>query len=212
MRTNLESTDTEFLSRLHRQGASSVQQLCATMGVTATAVRQRISRLQSEGYVDRETIRAQRGRPYHVYRVTAAGLRQLGDDYGELAQILWKRVREIDDPNVQAQLMAGIRQSLVQRYQTGGDSGSIIERFERLREALDRQGLDVEVQTRAGADGQFPILREHCCPYHDLAVADSSICDLEQSVFEEVLGVPVRLTQCCRDGDACCEFEPVTAG
>ena len=52
----------------------------------------------------------------------------------------------------------------------------------------------------------LPILRENNCPYHDLASRDASICDLEQTVFSEVLGIPMERTQCCRDGDQCCEF------
>ena len=81
----------------------------------------------------------------------------------------------------------------------------------QLREALDREGFDVETDTRTDGDETLPILREHHCPYHELAAEDRSICELEQSVFEEVLGVPVTLTQCCHDGHNCCEFEPAIA-
>lgn len=73
-----------------------------------------------------------------------------------------------------------------------------------LRGLLTTLGFDVEVSQLSGE--LLPILRENNCPYHDLASRDASICDLEQTVFSEVLGVPVNRTQCCRDGDQCCEF------
>jgi hypothetical protein len=34
------------------------------------------------------------------------------------------------------------------------------------------------------------------------------MCELEQSVFGEVLGVRLSLSRCCHDGDNYCEFEP----
>ena len=68
--------------------------------------------------------------------------------------------------------------------------------------------LGFEVEILDTDQGILPILRENTCPYHDLAAQDASICDLEQTVFAEVLGVPVNRTQCCRDGDRHCEFVP----
>lgn len=214
MRVRTDPADIQFLRRLRRLGPSSIQQLCEAMGVTATAVRQRISRLQGAGYVDRETIRAERGRPYHVYHVTTDGVRQLGDDYGQLAQILWKEMQEIEDAQTRDRLLGRIRQSLIERYrfeeETDGNNGSdaLVDRFEQLRVVLDREGFEVEVETRAVDEGSLPVLREHCCPYHDLAAEDRSMCELEQSVFGEVLGVPLSLSRCCHDGDSYCEFEP----
>jgi predicted ArsR family transcriptional regulator len=209
MRSGLDTSDLQFLRMLHRLGASSVQQLCEKMGVTATAVRQRITRLQSEGYLERETVRATRGRPYHLYQLTAEGIRQLGDDFGELAQILWQEVQAIEDESLRNSLLARIRQSLVRRYDRESASESLVDRFEELGETLLREGFDVEVETRDAPGGALPILREHFCPYHDMAAEDSTICDLEQAVFGDVLGVPVKLTHCFREGDSCCEFEPV---
>jgi predicted ArsR family transcriptional regulator len=213
-----DSADTHFLRQLRRLGPSSIQQLCEALGVTATAVRQRLSRLQDAGYVDRERIRAQRGRPYHVYHVTPQGLRQFGDDYDQLAQILWKELRAIEDAPTRDRLLGRIRQSLIERYrseeETEGENERTIgteqlaDRFEQLRAVLDREGFEVEVSTRRGAQGPLPVLREHSCPYHGLAAQDRSMCELEQSVFGEVLGVRLTLSRCCHDGDSYCEFEP----
>src|SRR5437660_1626524 len=65
-----------------------------------------------------------------------------------------------------------------------------------------------------GAGGALPILRENNCPYSELADGDRGICELEQEVFQRVLGADVKLSQCCLDGHHCCEFEvsqPVSA-
>ena len=83
------------------------------------------------------------------------------------------------------------------------DGATVQDKMKRLREVLLGRGYDVDVV----ADGQLPILRENSCPYQELADEDRAICDLEQEVFQQVLGADVKLTSCCLDGHHCCDFE-----
>jgi len=203
------NADQQFLLRLNRLGDCTIQDLCDDLSVTATAVRQRLKRLMATGCVERDRVHGDRGRPYFLYRITPVGMRKLGDDYRELALLLWRELKQIGNTDVRGQLMSRLREALVTRYGPSMTDRPLGERFRSLQQALDRQGFQVDVVERKRGTAMLPVLREHNCPYHELAAEDSSICDLEQSVFEEVLGVPVTLTQCCRDGASSCEFEPV---
>ena len=202
MRSTLEPSDSEFLSQLQRIGPRTVQEICAAAGVTATAVRQRLTRLQSAGLVARERIRQGRGRPHYVYRVTEKGTRHLGDNYGDLALILWRELHSIEDAAIRDQVSSRIRAALVRSLGKHGD-GLLRDRMKRLSESLSNRGFDVEFEESNG----LPVLREHNCPYQELAEADRGICDLERQVVEESLGAEVTLTRCCLDGHRCCEFE-----
>lgn len=204
MKLALDSNDRDFLERLQRMGGGTVQDLCAEMGVTATAVRQRLTRLLGQGLVTREAERIGRGRPRHTYLVTEAGVRELGDNYVDLALILWREVWQIEEPDVRERLVGRVRDALVERYGKIVNAETVRERFHELRSALVERGFNVEVD----ASGTLPILRENNCPYYELASADPAICELEQTVFERVLGTEVKLTQCCLDGHSCCEFQP----
>ena len=204
MQHRLESQDQEFLHRLNQVGGGTIQELCVEFGVTATAIRQRLSRLEGQRLVERVAMREGRGRPAHRYRVTDAGQKELGDNYADLAQILWRELTEIEDVEVRARILAKITDALVQRFSSASHGKTLGEKFERLRDALIDRGFQVELD----GSGELPILRENHCPYLDLAQADDSICELEQEVFRRVLGTDVRLTQCCLDGHSCCEFEP----
>ncbi len=204
MKATLEHDDEQFLLSLQRLGAGTVQELCTAAGVTATAVRLRLSRLQSLGLVDRETIREGRGRPHHTYKITEQGQRQLGDNYSELARLLWSELQKIDEVEVRQRVTGRIRDAMVRQYGANVRSSALSDRFAQLGVALSERGFSVEI----GENDNLPILRENHCPYHDLAQQDSGICELEQQVFEQVLGVPLNLTSCCRDGDHCCEFHP----
>lgn len=207
MRANLESNDRQFLDQLHRLDGGTVQEICDEIGVTATAVRQRLTRLQGLGFIAREAIRSGRGRPHHVYRVTEEGLRELGDNYADLAMILWNEVKNIEQPDVRARVLERVQGAFVDRYGRYVQAGSLQERFSQLRQALVERGFDVEIDN----SGPLPILRENNCPYLEMADHDPSICELEREVFQRVLGTDVELTQCCLEGSHCCEFQPVGA-
>ncbi len=204
MKASLEHDDEQFLLSLQRLGEGTVQELCDAAGVTATAVRLRLGRLQSLGMVDRQTIRAGRGRPHHTYQITEQGQRQLGDNYSELARLLWSELHTIDELDVRQRVTGRIRDAMVRQYGAKVHGTTLSDRFAQLGAALADRGFAVEVDSHE----MLPILRENHCPYHDLAQQDSGICELEQQVFEQVLGVPLTLASCCRDGHHCCEFHP----
>jgi len=204
MKVSLEHGDQQLLLTLERLGTQSVQELCERAGVTATAVRQRLNRLQSLGLIDRKAIRAGRGRPSHAYQVTEAGRQQLGDNYPQLAQLLWNELKSIDAKELRQAIAGRIRDALAAQYGANVHGMVLSERFAQLGVALSDRGFSVEVES----DERLPILRENHCPYHELAQEDAGICELEQRVFEQVLGVPLTLASCCRNGDRCCEFHP----
>src|SRR6516164_3541654 len=149
MKNVLEHSDGQFLQEMHRIGPKTVQDICSAIGVTATAVRQRLWRLQGRGFVARDLVRTGRGRPHYVYRVTDKGLRQLGDNYGDLALILWREIRNIPDPEVRRSITSRVRDALVARLGRFGE-GQLGERLKRLGDSLRSRGYDVEV-SRAGS-------------------------------------------------------------
>lgn len=115
MKNAIDPHDREFLNQLNRMGSGTVHEICEELGVTATAVRQRLVRLQSLNFIQRETVRSGRGRPFHAYSVTAVGQRELGENYADLAMILWGELRQIEDPAVRELIFERIREALVAR-------------------------------------------------------------------------------------------------
>ncbi len=208
MKASLETSDRSFLDQLHRLGSGTISEICESVGVTATAVRQRLVRLQGQGFVSRVMVRSGRGRPHFVYQVSESGLNQLGENYSDLALILWQEMQSIEEPVLRQRVVRRVRDSMVQRYGRSDHSRSMPDRLRQLQASLVSRGFDVEIDT----SGDLPILRENSCPYQELASADAGICELEQEVFGDVLGTKVTLTKCCRDGHHCCEFQAETVG
>lgn len=205
MPETLNESDREFLSELSALGSASIAQLCEAQGVTTNAVRQRLNRLMASGFVERATVRQGRGRPQHDYQVTNAGRRLLSNNYSELALVLWRQIQHIPDEKIRRQIAEDLRKSLITRYGQEINGTTVLARIDQLQRVLQKYGYSVEVER----ENSQVALTENSCPYHDLAMEDSSICSLEQEVFEQILGVPLQLTQRCVDGHSCCRFEQV---
>ncbi|MBX3439776.1 MAG: helix-turn-helix transcriptional regulator [Planctomycetaceae bacterium] len=210
MHLTREQNDLELLRLIQKLQPATVPGLCVGLGVTATAIRQRLLRFQADGLITRRTERLDRGRPRNTYELTREGLKLLGDDHAEIASILWREIMAIESPAVRKQLLAGIKRALVERFGTRTIEGGLVGRLQRLCTSLVEHGFDVELAESA-VPGSLPILRENNCPYHELVAEDASFCELEQSVFSELLGVPVELSTCRLDGHRCCEFHVASA-
>jgi predicted ArsR family transcriptional regulator len=78
-------------------------------------------------------------------------------------------------------------------------------RLVQLSNLLHDRGVEAEVTRDNG--GLTPVLRQHSCPYYELAEADRGICALERKMLEKVLGLALRLSQCRLDGDRSCDFQ-----
>jgi len=204
-----DTKDREILEHLHRSGEATVQDLCDVLDVTRNAIRQRITRLEASGVIVSDQQSQSRGRPKNVYRVTAEGLHSLGEDYRELAVVLWEAIVGLEDSTVKAQLISQVRDRLADRFRRKLTEGhSADQRLDQLAEEMRSSGFNVESDHSAA----LPILRETNCPFPMLADVDETICQVERQVLEQVLGAPVEFKNRCRDGHHCCEFEVQTAG
>ena len=84
-----ESSDRALLDLIRRAGPLTVAELATSLGVTATAVRNRLTRLLGAG-IGRSPIRASRPWPPQAYyRVSVEAQKRLGQNYADLALVLW---------------------------------------------------------------------------------------------------------------------------
>jgi predicted ArsR family transcriptional regulator len=157
----------------------------------------------SQGLVQRFEQHQQRGRPRHTYSLTDQGQVFLGQNYAELAMTLWNELKTFEDRSVGMRLLRRVADRLGERYRRQMPGSNVSERLADLRKLLTDRGIDVEVDER----GQLPVLRQHSCPYHDLAKIDRTVCGIEMRMFEKALNSDLKLSQCRLDGHTCCEFE-----
>jgi predicted ArsR family transcriptional regulator len=187
---------------LLRGSPMSVAELGRAMGVTATAVRQRLVRLTAQGLVTRATTSAARGRPGHRYSLTEKARRQAPSNFADLAAALWDEVRDIKDIEIRRGLLRRLAQRLAESYSPEMTGETVAERMEALTRMFDRRDIHFSVDQ----SGQLPILTAAQCPYPGLAEQNPGVCAMERMLFSELVGQSLRLDECRLDGGACCTF------
>jgi predicted ArsR family transcriptional regulator len=202
------TSDSALLDLLRKSGPLSIAQLKSAMGVTTTAVRQRLVRLLSQGDIERKTERLSRGRPIHRYGLTEKGRRRAGANFADLAIALWEEIRHIKDHEVRRGLLQRVSGRLATLYADRVRGSSLQERMESLAAVFRERQIPFEVEHI----NELPLLHATACPYPDLAEQDRTVCSMERMMFSELLGQNVRLSNCRLDGDNCCTFEPSGAG
>ena len=116
MSVEAPNSDADLLDLIRIAGPLSVSELADAMEVTATAVRQRLTRLMAQSMIQREAIRAGRGRPKHRYSLTDKGLRQTGSNFTDLALALWGEIRTNGDDNAGRDMLRRISRALAAGY------------------------------------------------------------------------------------------------
>lgn len=198
-----ESSDIGILDLLRKAGPLGVTELAQATQVTATAVRQRLTRLMGQGLVDRELARASRGRPSHRYALTEKGRRQTGANFVDLALALWKEVRAIEDAEVRRGLLQRLAKTMAGMYREQVTGTTTTERLHDISRIFSQRDVPFEVDST----GSLPVLKALACPYPDLAEQDRGICALEKMMISELAGSGLKLASCRLDGDTCCRFE-----
>ncbi len=204
MTLSTPTADQELLELLRSQGPMTVAEMARLVGVTPTAIRQRISRLLAQGLVRREAIRSGRGRPSHRYYLTALGLRRMGSNFTDLALALWRQIGQIEDSQLRYKLIRQVVQSLADQYADQVRGITTGERMQSISRLLQQRQVPFAVDRSNG----LPVLTAHGCPYQELAEEDRTICQLEEMLFSQLLGEEVRLSQCRLDGAGGCRFRP----
>ncbi len=198
------STDADLLNLLADSGPLAISDIMQHFAVTRTAVHQRLLRLMGEGLVDRELMRGGRGRPSYRYGLSPKARRLAGNNFADLAAVLWQEVLCIEDSGRRQRAIRRVAGALKALYAKAIHGTTLKARMESLRELLEKRRVRCEVDTPGG--GPTFTLRD--CPYPDLADVDSTICQMETMLFSQLLGDEVVLSQCRLDGHSCCQFGP----
>ena len=209
MSTPCETSDARLLELMRSRGTLSVAEAAEAGGVTATAVRQRLTRLMSQGMIERVTQRHGRGRPEHRYSLSEKARRQVGNNYGDLALALWKELRNVKDEEVRRGLLQRVADHMTSQYSDALNGSTPQERMESLKALFADRRVPVEVGP--GTSSGLPVLTVVDCPYPELAAHDRGICAMEKMMFEDLVEQPLKLSQCRLDGHNCCQFETKVA-
>lgn len=200
--------DQAVLDLLRQQQGLTVHELIERLEVTATAVRQRLDRLEQNGVIERRKESAGRGRPQYRYFLTPLGMRYASASYADLALALWNEVMDLPNPQLRGRILRRVAKRMGEQLRnTIPEGATLSERLGAMASALGQR----KVPALVDEGGTLPVLQVHACPYPELSEQDGNrqLCEMEQEMLSEAIGQPVQLDCCRLDGHNHCQFRPV---
>ena len=204
MDDQLVPSDVTVLDLMRKNESLTVAQLADLMGVTATAIRQRLTRLLAQGVVERVSKGSGRGRPSYFYQLSMEGRRKAGANFADLAVALWEEVRDIKDEEVRRGLLTRLARRMADQYLGEVKGNTPEERINSIAEIFTSKNIPFTVEC---SETQLPVLTAYACPYPGLAEQDRAVCVMERTMLEEIVGQPIELTKCRLNEGNCCTFE-----
>jgi predicted ArsR family transcriptional regulator len=181
---------------LRSEDPLSVQALATRLGISRNAAHQQVSALEREGLIERDSAIRTKGRPSQGYRLSSAGSATFPRQYALIARQLLAELSQHLGP---AQLNAALQRigaSLADSLAVeGGDIASVA--------GLMRE-LGYESSTVEGSGG--PEIEARNCVFHDLAMADPNICEVDLALLRAMTGRAVDHRRCMARGERSCRF------
>lgn len=180
------------LRAIQLRGKARVNDVAADLGVSASAVRQHLGQLEASGAVRTDKVRDGVGRPYHVYSITPQGHQLFHNDYGDLARFLLSEVSEMQEADAFHAVLRRVGQRLAESYRDEIQGSNLAERVRSLSGWLERRGVPARVEPiERGYE-----LYSYGCPYHNVAIEDHAVCEIERQVMARLLWADVERVHC----------------
>lgn len=182
----LGNSQEQILGRLKTRGPQSVKILASQLGMTTMGVRQHLADLQRRDLVVQTSeTRQTRGRPVHLWKLTANGHRHFPDSHAALSVQLLTTLREELGQTHLHRLIDANGQHQQRRYEQALDASgaTLADKVRALTELRNEEGFMAEV--RLLPDGW--LLIENHCPICAAAETCQQICQSELDMFRSLL-------------------------
>ncbi len=176
-------TATPLLQALKVAGEARAEDLAGDLGVTVSAVRQQLDGLLADGLVAYTEVRAGRGRPKHVYRLTRAAEPLFPKAYGGLTNELLGYVTDAD-PAMLDHIFERRRERRTEQARARMEGKDFAAQVAEVARILDEDGYLADFE--ALPDGSFRIT-EHNCAVLDVAERYGLACSSEIAFLRDVL-------------------------
>jgi predicted ArsR family transcriptional regulator len=206
-RTMTRRTRDRLLVLLKTRGPQSTPTLARKLELTSMAVRLHLQELEQQGLVQSGTQPQGVGRPRKVWSLTAEADPLFPEGYADLAvDLLQEARRQFGQRGVDALLTARLaKQTKAYRRHMPPAKAALSRRVRTLARLRSEEGYMAEVVRHR--DDDFTLIENHC-PVCAAATICVGLCNMEQQMFEQLLGsgVTVQRSEHVLEGERRCTY------
>ena len=189
---------------LKKNNGMTAGEIAKELDLHSMTVRQHLSILERESYIQHYREKISRGRPVYIYKLTPEAKESLfPNDYPRFALGTLDALVVIDGAEKVNQLLEYQMEAKIQMCLDDIEGKSLGEKIKVLAAFLDEEGYQVEVAETPSAY----ILKEHNCALDSIAKKYPQLCQLELSLLQRLLEVPVERECHMPSGDSICSYK-----
>ena len=188
----------------HPSGAT-LNDLVSHLGITKTAIKEHIVKLEALGYLSYTDVRGNVGRPQRRYKLTAEGQEVFPRQYSWLSTVLLELLAENMGASAVSKLMkdlaAKVATSMKFRFDGLESSRDTLKAVTSALNELGYRASLAQTDIRKGA-----VIEATNCVYHSVAKSHPELCQFDVQFIKNASGMDVRLEKCIAKGDSVCRF------
>jgi DeoR family transcriptional regulator, suf operon transcriptional repressor len=193
----------EFL--LKRPDGASLEELSEHLGVTKTAAKEHVLKVEALGYLKFEDQRGGVGRPKRRYLLSQEGHEVFPRQYSWLSNVLLELLAEDLGGEGVRRIMKDLAQkvsdSMGERFNKNQSSAQLLAEVTAALNELGYRASLKQSDLRKGA-----VIEATNCVYHSVAKRHPELCSFDVQFLEKASGMNVKLETCIARGGAVCRF------
>lgn len=188
----------------HPEGAT-LDELSDFLGITKTATKEHLIKVDMQGFITYEDSKGTVGRPRRKYLLTKEGNEVFPRQYSWLSNVLLEVLAEDLGPEAVSKLMKKLGQkvatSMQKRFSNTSSSAGLLKEIAKTMNELGYRASLKQTDVRKGA-----ILEATNCVYHNVALSHPELCKFDIEFLEHASGMNVKLETCIARGGSVCRF------
>lgn len=189
----------------HGQGAT-LDEISEHLGITKTAAREHVVKIENLGLLKYEDIQGNVGRPRRHYLLSNNGHEVFPRQYSWLSNILLEYLAEDMGHESVSRMMGSLAEriadSMKERFENKNSAPALLAEITKALNELGYRASLKQSDLRKGA-----VIEATNCVYHKVAKTHPGLCRFDTQFIESASGgMNVRLESCIARGDSVCKF------
>jgi predicted ArsR family transcriptional regulator len=191
---------------LGKPEGATLEELAEHLGITKTAAKEHVIKVESLGYLSYVDIKGGVGRPKRRYLLSPEGQEAFPRQYSWLSNVLLELLaQDLGSEGVariMSQLAGKVSQSMEERFKKAQTPAALLAEVTAALNELGYRASLKQSDLRKGA-----VIEATNCVYHSVAKKHPELCQFDVRFMENATGgMNVKLESCIAKGGAVCRF------
>lgn len=198
------STKQKLLNILKKDQKMTMKEIMVHFSISEIAVRRHVHELIQQGFIEKQSIKQEIGRPYHTYKLTKKGHATFPNEYETLPVEILQDLEAIQGPEIVKDVLAKRMEREKAEFQQMIVSVDFHEKVAAMVKIQEEKGFMIDYNQTI--NGDYEIVNYNC-PIINIASKYQQVCANEQKVLSDVFpDSEVVSESCIATGGSYCKW------